>query len=102
MKQRVGNPTLSYNYGGSMEEKIKNLIKDVIEENNYILDDVEYVKEGSVYFLRVIIDKVGIMDVEDCVTVSNLINPILDKEDPIEDNYILDVCSKEKGSEEDE
>lgn len=85
-----------------MEEKIKSLIKDVIENNNYILDDVEYVKEGSVYFLRVIIDKVGIMDVEDCVNVSNLINPILDENDPIEDNYILDVCSKEKGSEEDE
>ena len=84
-----------------MEEKIKGLIKDVIEENNYILDNVEYVKEGNIYFLRVIIDKNGIMDVEDCVTVSNLINPILDKEDPIEDNYILDVCSKEKGSEED-
>ncbi len=85
-----------------MEEKIKNLIKDVIEENNYILDDVVYEKEGSINFLRVIIDKVGIMDVEDCVNVSNLINPILDEEDPIEENYILDVCSKEKGSEEDE
>ena len=84
-----------------MEEKIKGLIKDVIESNGYILDDVLYVKEGSIYFLRVVIDKNGIMDVEDCVTVSNLINPILDKEDPIEDNYILDVCSKEKGSEED-
>lgn len=102
MKQRVGDPTLSYNYGGSMEEKVKSLIKDVLEENNYILDDVEYVKEGSVYFLRVIIDKTGIIDVEDCVTVSNLINPILDENDPIEDNYILDVCSKEKGSDEDE
>ena len=84
-----------------MEEKIKGLIKDVIEENNYILHDVEYVKEGNIYFLRVIIDKNGIMDVEDCVTVSNLINPILDEADPIEDNYILDVCSIEKGSEED-
>ncbi len=81
-----------------MEEKIKSLIKDVIEDNNYILDDVEYVKEGSIYFLRVIIDKAGIIDVEDCVAVSNLINPILDKEEPIEDNYVLDVCSKEKGS----
>lgn len=84
-----------------MEDKIKGLIKDIIEENNYILDDVLYVKEGNIYFLRVIIDKNGIMDVEDCVTVSNLINPILDEADPIEDNYILDVCSKEKGSEED-
>ena len=85
-----------------MEEKITNLLKDVLEENNYILDGVEYVKEGSIYFLRIIIDKVGIIDVEDCVTVTNLINPILDKEDPIEENYILDVCSKEKGSDDNE
>ena len=85
-----------------VEEKIECLIKDIIEENNYILDDVLYEKEGSMNFLRVIIDKNGIIDVEDCVTVSNLINPILDKEDPIEENYILDVCSVEKGSEEDE
>ena len=58
-----------------IEEKVKSLISGVIEENNYILDDVLYVKEGNIYFLRVIIDKNGIMDVEDCVTVSNLINP---------------------------
>lgn len=85
-----------------IEVKIKNLIEEVITNNGYILDEVVYEKEGSIYFLRVVIDKEGIMDVEDCVTVSNLINPILDSEDPIEDNYILDVCSKEKGSEEDE
>lgn len=86
----------------SIEVKIKNLIKDIITDNGYILDEVIYEKEGNIYFLRVVIDKEGIMDVEDCVTVSNLINPILDEEDPIEDNYILDVCSKEKGSEENE
>lgn len=85
-----------------VEEKIESLIKEVIENNNYILDQVIYEKEGSINFLRVVIDKVGIIDVEDCVEVSNLINPILDKEDPIEENYVLDVCSKEKGSEEDE
>ena len=39
------------------------------------------------------------VNVEDFVTVSKLINPILDEEDPIEDNYILDVCSKEEGCE---
>lgn len=86
----------------SIEAKIKNLIEEVITSNGYILDEVIYEKEGSIYFLRVVIDKEGIMDVEDCVTVSNLINPILDEADPIEDNYILDVCSKEKGSDEDE
>lgn len=72
---------------------VENLIKNVIEENNYILETVEYVKEGKTNFLRVIINKNGIIDVEDCVKVSGLINPILDEADLIEENYILDVCS---------
>ena len=71
----------------------------MIVDNGYILDDVLYVKEDGMNFLRVIIDKEGIITVDDCVKVSKLINPILDEEDPIEDNYILDVCSKEKGCE---
>lgn len=82
-----------------IEEVVTNLIKDVIISNNYILDSVTYLKEDGNYFLRVVIDKNGIIDIDDCVTVSKLINPILDKNDPIEDNYILDVCSKEKGCE---
>ena len=82
-----------------IEQKVRSLIEDVITENGYTLDSVMYIKEGSLYFLRVVIDKVGLIDVEDCVTVSKLINPILDLNDPInDDNYILDVCSKE-GSE---
>ena len=82
-----------------IEQKVRNLIETVITEAGYKLDSVMYVKEGSLYFLRVVIDKVGLIDVEDCVAVSKLINPILDENDPIpDDNYILDVCSKE-GSE---
>lgn len=79
--------------------KIRELFEQVIVDNGYILDDVLYVKEDGMNFLRVIIDKKGMITVDDCVKVSKLINPILDEEDPIEDNYILDVCSKEKGSE---
>ena len=81
-----------------IEEKIEKLIKNIIEENDYILDNVEYVKEGSTKFLRITIDKVGIIDIDDCVKVTGLINPIIDKADLISENYILDVCSKEKGS----
>ena len=77
----------------SIEKKVEDLIKNIIEENNYILEKVEYVKEGKTYFLRVIINKNGIINVEDCVTVSGLINPILDEAELIEENYILDVCS---------
>lgn len=81
----------------SVEEKVTNLIEGIISDNNYILDHVEYVKEDGTLFLRVVIDKKGIIDVEDCVTVSKLINPILDDVEYLQDNYILDVCSKEEG-----
>ena len=83
-------------------QNIKDLIEDSIKEIGYILDEVLYVKEDGNYYLRVVIDKNGIIDVEDCVTVTRLIDPLLDTVDYITDSYILDVCSKEKGCEEDE
>lgn len=79
-------------------EKVRPLIEPVIKENGYLLDEVEYVKEGSTYFLRVIIDKEGFIDLDDCVKVSDLINPLVDEMDFLKDHYTLDVCSKEKGS----
>ena len=81
----------------NIEEKVKSIIETIVNENGYMIDEVEYVKEGNTYFLRIVIDKVGIIDVEDCVKVSKLINPILDETDPIEGSYVLDVCSKMKG-----
>lgn len=83
----------------SIEEKVRELIDKKIKENGYILDEVLYIKEAGNYFLRIIIDKNGIVDVEDCVNVTRLIDPMLDKVDYITDSYILDVCSKEKGCE---
>ena len=79
--------------------KVRNLIEPTLKENGFILDDVVYEKEGKMYFLRIIIDKEGIVNLEDCIYVSKLINPIIDESDPISDNYIMDVCSKEKGCE---
>ncbi len=81
-----------------IEDTIRNLVEDVILENGYRLDTVEYVKEGRTFFLRIMIDKDGIIDVEDTVKVFHLVSPILDKEDPIKEAYYLDVCSKEKGN----
>ena len=81
-----------------VEKTVKNLVENVIIDNGYKLDEVKYEKEGNIYFLRIIIDKEPYVDVEDCVKISNLINPILDKEDLIPDSYILDVCSKERGN----
>ena len=79
----------------NIEKEVRKLIEGIITDNNYILNDVQYVKEGNTMFLRVVIEKEGNIDVEDCVNVSKLINPILDEADPIKENYILDVCSKE-------
>lgn len=77
--------------------EIKKAIEPVIKDKGYILDSLNYEKEESINSLVVVIDKEGIIDVEDCVMVSNLINPILDEIDLIEESYVLDVCSKEKG-----
>lgn len=79
--------------------KIKELIEKPIKDSGFILDEVMYVKEDGNYFLRVVIDKKGIIDVEDCVKVTKIIDPILDTVDYIGDSYILDVCSKERGCE---
>lgn len=83
----------------NIAEKVRNLIEPTLKESGFILDDVIYEKEGKMYFLRIIIDKEGIVNLEDCIFVSKLINPIIDESDPISDNYIMDVCSKEKGCE---
>lgn len=80
-----------------MEENIRNLIEKVIVDNGYILSDVKLEKEGNTLFLRIFIDKENIISVEDCVKVSELINPILDENDPIEESYVLDVSSIERG-----
>lgn len=80
-------------------EEVTNLIKEPVTSAGYDIDEVLYVKEDGNQFLRVVITKNGIIDVEDCVVVSNIINPLLDEANLIDEQYILDVCSKEKGCE---
>ena len=82
----------------NIESKVKSLIEKTINSNGFILDEVLYVKEDGNNFLRIVIDKNGIVDIEDCVLVTHLIDPIIDTLE-IEDSYILDVCSKQKGCE---
>lgn len=81
-----------------MVEKVKSKITDVINNNGFILSEVIYEKEGSTYFLRVIIDKkTGYVNINDCVKVNKLIGGLIDELD-CDDSYILDICSCEKGS----
>ena len=76
-----------------IEEKVEQLVKDPIEKLGYSLYDVEYVKEGQEYYLRIYIDKESGIDLNDCEKVSNEINEILDKADYIKEQYYLEVSS---------
>ncbi len=77
-----------------MEEKIRALLEKTINDLGFILYDVEYQKEDENWILRIMIDTDnGKISLDDCVMVSEAINPILDKEDPIENEYMLEVCS---------
>ena len=75
------------------EQKAEALLLPIIEANNFELVDVEYVKEGSNWYLRAYIDKPGGIGVNDCEAVSRRLSDILDEKDYIEDSYILEVSS---------
>lgn len=76
-----------------IEEKVEDLITSKIEDLGYSLYDVEYVKEGKDYYLRVYIDKENGIDLNDCELVSNNITEILDQADYIKEQYFLEVSS---------
>lgn len=77
-----------------IETTCEELVLPIIEENGFELVDVEYVKEGSNYYLRVYADKPGGITIDDCVLVSRALNPKLDAyEKEFKDAYILEVSS---------
>ena len=80
-----------------MLEKIKDVIKEPLAKMEIVVDDISFDKEGSYYFLRITLDKVNGLDLDTVVEATNIINPILDELDIIEESYILDVSSKERG-----
>ena len=75
------------------ESKTEALIMPILEEMNFELVDVEYVKEGSMWYLRAYIDKDGGITVNDCEAVARLMNEKLDAEDFIPDSYVFEVSS---------
>ena len=75
------------------EARTASLILPVLEEKNFELVDVEYVKEGGTYYLRAYIDKEGGITINDCEYVARIMNEILDREDYIPDSYTFEVSS---------
>ena len=74
-------------------EQVESFARPVVEGMGLELWDVEYVREGADWFLRVYIDKDGGIDIEDCERVSRALDPILDEKDPIAESYHFEVCS---------
>ena len=75
------------------EARTESLILPVLEEKNFELVDVEYVKEGGTYYLRAYIDKEGGITINDCEYVARIIKEKLDREDYIPDSYTFEVSS---------
>lgn len=75
------------------EQKTEEILLPIIEEHGFELVDVEYVKEGSSWYLRAYIDKPGGITIDDCEAVSRKLSDQLDEKDYIEDAYILEVSS---------
>ena len=74
-------------------EIVAGFARPVVEAHGCELWDVEYVREGSDYFLRLYIDKDGGVDITDCEKISRAVDPILDEKDPIAESYHFEVCS---------
>ncbi|MBO4872270.1 MAG: ribosome maturation factor RimP [Lachnospiraceae bacterium] len=77
----------------TIEKKTEKLLEAFLAEKNFELVDVEYVREGSDWILRVLLDKEGGIRIDDCETVSRYLSEALDRADFIEEAYILEVSS---------
>ncbi len=79
------------------KRKIENIVTDftqpIVDSLSFELVDVEYIKEGAYWYLRVYIDKPGGITIDDCQAVSEQLSDKLDKTDPIKQSYILEVSS---------
>lgn len=75
------------------EMRAEQLLQPIAEANGVNIYDVEYVKEGSDYYLRAYIDKPEGVNIQDCENVSRRLSDELDREDFIKDAYILEVSS---------
>ena len=74
-------------------ERVFELAKPVVEEEDCSLWDVEYLREAGTWYLRIYIDKEGGVSIDDCERISRRLDPILDEADPIPESYVFEVGS---------
>lgn len=76
-----------------IEKVTKDIVSEILVETDYILVDVEFVKEGASMFLRIYLDKPEGITIDDCQEISQKLSKKLDEVDPIDENYFLEVSS---------
>ena len=74
-------------------DQVAAFARPIVEAHGCTLWDVEYLREGADYILRLCIDKDGGVDISDCEAISRAVDPILDEKDPIPGSYQFEVCS---------
>lgn len=78
-------------------KRVHDIIVDDMNKMDIKIDSITWEKEGKYNYLKIILDKDTGLDIDMIVEATNIINPILDKYDLIEEEYILDISSKERG-----
>lgn len=77
----------------SVADVCRVLAQPLAQQLGLTLWDVRFLKEGATWYLRIFIDKEGGVTLDDCVAMTHLIDPVLDREDPIPQSYCLEVSS---------
>lgn len=85
-----------------MKEEIKEKVDKEIKQLNMFVDNVYFNEEEGVKNLNIVLDSSEVIDIERITEASKIINDIIDQMDIEEENYVLDIHSKEKGGVEDE
>ena len=83
-----------------MEEKLKKIDESIskpMEDMHIQVCNIDFVKENGYNFLKIVLDKVNGIDLDTIVEATNVINPIIDDLDLFDEEYILDISSKERG-----
>lgn len=80
-----------------IEKKVREVIEKKVNDMGIDIDSIVYENVSGNNFLRIVIDRKVPIDVDTCVEVTHVIDPLLDTIDLLNDSYILDISSKEKG-----
>ncbi len=81
----------------NISTEVKKILEKPMADMEIVIDNIEYVTENKYNFLKIVLDKVGGIDLDTIVEATKIINPIIDEYDLIKEEYILDISSKERG-----